>query len=168
MLIFKWIKQVKEDLGFRTTHRHMVAFMFSNPGFRCLALLRLQALSYACGKYRFSNFLRFRILSNYSMDSVPGCTIGKAFRIEHPVGIVIGKGVVIGNHVTISSGVTLGEKYNDNRSNRTYPHIGNRVSIGAGATLLGNVQIGDDVTIGAGSIVLASVDSGTTITGIHK
>lgn len=102
------------------------------------------------------------------MDSVPGCTIGKAFRIEHPVGIVIGKGVVIGDHVTISSGVTLGEKYNDIRSNSAYPHIGNRVSIGAGATIIGDVHIGDDVTIAAGSIVLASVDSGATISGIHK
>lgn len=168
MLIFKWIKQVKEDLGFRTTSGNIISFLFSNPGFRCLMLLRLQGISYSSRRYRISNYLRFRILSKYSMDSVPGSTIGKSLRIEHPVGVVIGKGVVIGDYVTLSGGVTLGEKYNDLRSEGAYPHIGNRVSIGTGAVVLGNIKIGDGVTIGAGSIVLASIKAGSTVTGIHK
>ncbi len=168
MIIFIWLRQVRADLSFRTTRRHVVSFLLSNPGFRCLMLLRMQAIGYQYGRYRLSNYLRFRILAKYALDCVPGCTIGKSFRIEHPVGIVIGKGVVIGDFVTLSSGVTLGEKYTDGRSEGIYPRIGNRITIGAGSTIVGDVHVGDDTTIGAGSIVLASVRAGSTITGLHK
>lgn len=168
MLLVTWFRQVKEDIGCRTTGRHVISFLLSNPGFRCLMLLRLQSISYKNGRYKLGNYLRFRILAKYSLDCVPGCTIGKSFRIEHPVGIVIGKGVVIGDFVTLSAGVTLGEKYTDSRSEGVYPQIGHRVTIGAGSTIIGNVHVGDDVTIGAGSIVLASVSAGSTITGVHK
>ena len=168
MLMITWFKQVKEDVSVRTTGRNLFNFLLSNPGFRCLLLIRFQGICYQRGHHKLSNYLRFRILSKYSLDCVPGCTIGKSFRIEHTVGIVIGKGVVIGDYVTMSGGVTLGEKYNDGRSEGKYPRVGNSVSIGTGATILGNVNVGADVTIGAGSIVLASVSAGSTITGVHK
>jgi len=108
------------------------------------------------------------MLMRYSLDSVPGCIIGKGFKIEHPVGVVIGKGVVIGDFVTLAGNVTLGEKFIDSRSNGAYPRLGNRISVGAGAIILGNTFVGDDVTIAAGAIILRSVHPGSTVVGLYK
>ena len=161
-------RTVQEDLSVRVATRDRFSFFLSNPGFRCLILLRYQAICYEREMYRCSNFLRFRILKNYSLDSVPGNTIGKFFRLEHPNGIVIGKGVVIGDNVTLAGSVTIGEKYIDAKSDGKYPRIGDRVSVGTGSVILGNVTVGSDVQIGAHSIILAHVESGSTIVGLHK
>lgn len=168
MILISLLKLVRDDAKFRTTTRNFLNLWLSSPGFRCLILLRFQSLCYQSGYYKLSNYIRFRMLLRYSLDSVPGCIIGKGFKIEHPVGIVIGKGVVIGDFVTLAGNVTLGEKFIDSRSNGSYPRLGNRISVGSGAIILGNTFVGDDVTIGAGSIVLRSVNPGSTVVGLHK
>jgi serine acetyltransferase len=109
-----------------------------------------------------------KLLKKYACDVTPGFVIGKGLKIEHPVGIVIGSKVVIGEFCTISQGVTIGEKYNDRRSTGLYPRLGNNISIGVNAVLLGGITIGDNVTIGANSLILACVNSNTTVVGIYK
>lgn len=168
MILFSLLKLIRDDAQLRTTARHFLSLWLSNPGFRCLSLLRFQSLCYQRGHYKLSNYLRLRMLMRYSFDSVPGCVIGRGFKIEHPAGIVIGKGVVIGDFVTLAGHVTLGEKFIDGRSEGSYPVLGNRISVGAGATILGGSRIGDDVTIGAGAIILSSIKKGSTVVGIHK
>src|SRR4051812_15723556 len=85
----------------------------------------------------------------------PGATIGPGFFIDHGMGVVIGETSEIGADVTIYHGVTLGG-INTNKRKR-HPTIGDRVVIGAGAKVLGAIEIGEDSRIGANAVVVRSV-----------
>lgn len=89
--------------------------------------------------------------------------IGKRFTIEHTGAIVVSGDAVFGDDCIIRQGVTVGLR---NRNRRGSPRIGNRVDIGAGAKLLGDIQIGDDVAIGANAVVLCDVPSGSIAVGV--
>lgn len=93
----------------------------------------------------------------------PGAQIGKRFFIDHGNGVVIGETSVIGDDVTIYQGVTLGGTGKEH--GKRHPTIGNNVVIGAGAIVLGNINIGDNARIGAGSVVTKSVPPDTTVVG---
>lgn len=81
--------------------------------------------------------------------------------------IVIGETAIIGNEVTIYHGVTLGGtgKETGKETGKRHPTIGNGVVIGAGAKLLGSIEIGNNVKIGANSVVLKSIPDGCTVVG---
>ncbi len=90
-------------------------------------------------------------------------TLGRRFSFEHTGGIVISGDAVFGDDCVIRNGVTVGLK---NRHQRGSPRIGNRVDIGAGAKLLGDIRIGDDVAIGANAVVLCDVPDGCIAVGV--
>ena len=89
--------------------------------------------------------------------------IGRRLRIEHFGGIVISGDAVIGDDVVLRHGVTVGLKRTGERG---APRIGDRVDIGAGAKILGNIVIGDDAVIGANAVVLCDVPPGALAVGI--
>src|SRR5512147_73948 len=82
----------------------------------------------------------------------PGAEIGKRLFIDHGMGVVIGETAVVGDDVTLYQGVTLGGTGKD--KGKRHPTIGNTVTVGAGAKILGNIRIGENCRIGAGSVVL--------------
>ena len=94
----------------------------------------------------------------------PGATIGEKFFIDHGMGVVIGETTIIGDNVLIYQGVTLGGTGKD--QGKRHPTIGDRVTIGAGAKVLGNITIGSDSNIGAGSVVIDDVPEHSTVVGI--
>jgi serine O-acetyltransferase len=136
-----------------------------NPGFKAVVYIRLII---ATENSLLSKIIRIRALTLFAIDISPGCEIGPGLRIEHPVGIVIGKDVIIGENVTISQQVTIGEKYNDSRSDGSYPTLGSNISIGAGTIILGSIHIGSGSTLGAQSLILTSVPTNSKIYGLHK
>lgn len=77
------------------------------------------------------------------------------------LGVVIGNDVVIGENCRIYQNVTIGARYG-----RDMPRIGNNVTIGANACVLGSIVVGDDVVIGAGAIVLDSVPKASVVVGV--
>ena len=89
--------------------------------------------------------------------------IGRRFVIEHSGAIVISGDAVFGDDCVVRQGVTVGLR---NRNYRGSPHIGDRVDIGAGAKLLGNIRIGNDVAIGANAVVLCDVPDGCIAVGV--
>ena len=93
----------------------------------------------------------------------PGAQIGRRCFIDHGNGVVIGETVVIGDDVTIYQGVTLGGTGKE--KGKRHPTIGNKVVLGAGAIVLGNITIGDDARIGAGAVVTKAVPPDTTVVG---
>src|ERR671938_1443328 len=95
------------------------------------------------------------------IDIHPGATIGRRFFIDHGSGVVIGETTVIGDDVLLYQGVTLGGTGGE-RGKRN-PTIGNRVVVGTGAKVLGNIVIGDNVKIGAGSVVVHHVPDNSTV-----
>ena len=89
--------------------------------------------------------------------------VGRRLRIEHFGGIIVSGDAVLGDDVVLRHGVTIGLKHTHERGS---PRIGNRVDIGAGAKLLGSIQIGDDAVIGANAVVLQDVPAGALAVGI--
>ena len=94
----------------------------------------------------------------------PGAAIGKGFFIDHGMGVVIGETAIIGDDVLLYQGVTLGGTGKE--CGKRHPTVGNNVVVGAGAKVLGNIEIGNNVRIGAGSVVLRGVPSNCTVVGV--
>ncbi|MBV9936903.1 MAG: serine O-acetyltransferase [Acidobacteriaceae bacterium] len=103
-----------------------------------------------------------RLLTNIEIH--PGAKIGERLFIDHGLGVVIGETAEIGDDVLLYQGVTLGGTGNE--CGKRHPTVGNRVVVGAGAAVLGNITLGDDVRVGAGSVVVHSVPPRSTVVGI--
>lgn len=93
----------------------------------------------------------------------PGATIGRRVVIDHGMGVVIGETAIVGDDVLIYHGVTLGGKVNDRV--KRHPTVGNNVLLGAGAKIIGDVEIGDGAMIGANAVVTKNVPAGAVIVG---
>ncbi len=98
-----------------------------------------------------------------SIEIHPGAAIGRRVFIDHGDGVVIGETAIVGDDVTIYQGVTLGGTGKD--VGKRHPTIGNGVTIGAGAKVLGPITVGDHSKIGAGAIVLKDVPPYCTVVG---
>ncbi|MEV5408151.1 serine O-acetyltransferase EpsC [Thermopolyspora sp. NPDC052614] len=95
----------------------------------------------------------------------PGARVGRRLFIDHGSGVVIGETAVIGDDVTLYHQVTLGGRGHraDAKGTPRHPVVGNRVTIGVGASVLGRVYVGDDATIGAHALVLSDVPAGARV-----
>src|SRR5204862_3987985 len=94
----------------------------------------------------------------------PGATIGKKIFIDHGMGVVIGETSVIGENVTLFQGVTLGGTGKE--KGKRHPTLGNHVVVGAGAKVLGNIELGDNVRVGANAVVINDVPANSTVVGV--
>jgi serine O-acetyltransferase len=94
----------------------------------------------------------------------PGARIGKSFFIDHGMGVVIGETTIIGDHVNLFHQVTLGGTGKE--KGKRHPTLGNHITVGGGAKVLGNITIGDHVLIGANAVVLNDVPPHSTVVGI--
>ena len=94
----------------------------------------------------------------------PGAQIGRGLFIDHGMGVVIGETTIIGDEVTLYHGVTLGGT-SLNKGKR-HPTIGDRVTIGAGAKVLGDIIIGADSRVGANAVVVKSVPENSVVVGV--
>jgi serine O-acetyltransferase len=96
-------------------------------------------------------------------------SVGPGLKLYHPTGVVLGPDVVVGFDCAIQQGVTLGAlrqrgRMADGRIDS--PEIGNGVSIGAGARILGPISVGDGVAVGANAVVLANVPDDHVAVGV--
>ena len=110
-----------------------------------------------------------RVLSQFArfltgIEIHPGATIGRRFFIDHGMGVVIGETAEIGDDCMIYHGVTLGGV--SLKQVKRHPTLGDRVTVGAGAKILGPVEIGDDSSVGANAVVVKSAPANSIIVGI--
>lgn len=89
--------------------------------------------------------------------------VGPGLNLLHPTGVVLGKHARIGANCKVQDGVTIGGKGGDNDG---HPVIGDGVTIGCGAKILGPITIGRNATIGANAVVLTSVPEFATAVGV--
>jgi len=94
----------------------------------------------------------------------PGATIGRRFFIDHGMGVVIGETAEIGDDVMLYQGVTLGGT--STQRIKRHPTLRDRVVVGAGAKVIGGIEIGENARIGAGSVVVTNVPSNATVVGV--
>lgn len=99
----------------------------------------------------------------FGVDIHPAAEIGRRLVIDHGTGIVIGQTAVVGDDCLIYQGVTLG--MTGKHGGKRHPTLGDRVMVGAGAIVLGDIRLGSDVRVGAGSVVLHDVPDGMTVAG---
>jgi len=144
--------------------RSIIEVLLCYPGLHAIINHRIAHFLF---KHRF--FLLARIISQVSrfftgIEIHPGATIGRRFFIDHGMGVVIGETTEIGDDVTMYQGATLGGTGKD--KGKRHPTIGNNVTIGAGAKVLGPITIGDNTKIGAGAVVLKNLSPNITAVGI--
>jgi serine O-acetyltransferase len=116
------------------------------------------------GRKTLAHFLQSRASALFGVDIHPGARIGKGIFIDHGTGVVIGETAVVEDGVSMLHGVTLGGTGKE-RGDR-HPKVRRGVLLGAGATVLGNIEIGACAKIAAGSVVLAPVPAGCTAAGV--
>ncbi len=110
-----------------------------------------------------------RFISTFSrwatgIEIHPGATIGQRFFIDHGMGVVIGETAVIGNDCTLYHGVTLGGT--TWQAGKRHPTLGDNVVVGAGAKVLGPIEIGDNARVGSNAVVVKPVPANATVVGI--
>ena len=134
------------------------------PGFHALLIHRTSHFL-----WQINLRLLARLISHFGrfvtgIEIHPGATIGRRFFIDHGMGVVIGETAIIGDDCTLYHGVTLGGT-SWNKGKR-HPTLHNGVVIGAGAKVLGPIEIGKNARIGSNSVVLESIPADATAVGI--
>ncbi|MBR6298906.1 MAG: serine O-acetyltransferase [Candidatus Gastranaerophilales bacterium] len=168
MKIIEWIKIIIEDINTilekDAAAKSVFEVIFLYQGFHIILCHRI-AHRLLMWKIPFIPRLISQVARFFTgIEIHPGAQIGKRFFIDHGMGVVIGETTIIGDDVLIYQGVTLGGTGKE--KGKRHPTIGNFVTIGAGAKVLGNITIGDYSLIGAGSVVIDDVDEHCTVVGI--
>lgn len=118
---------------------------------------------YESRKTVLTRFLLYRLTRKYGLEISAGAIIGEGLYLGHPYQITVAEGVRIGKNVNLHKACTIGR---ENRGKRIgVPTIGNRVFVGIGAVIVGNVTIGDDVLIAPNSYVNFDVPSHSVVIG---
>ena len=94
----------------------------------------------------------------------PAAQLGRRLFIDHAMGVVIGETTIVGDDCVLYQGVTLGGTGKE--SGKRHPTLGNNVTVGAGAKVLGNIHLGNGVKVGGNSVVVKDVPDDCTVVGI--
>jgi len=132
-------------------------------GFHAIQTHRLAHWLWAKGRKDFAFYLQSRSSAVFQCDINPAARIGRGIFLDHATGLVVGETAVIEDDVSILHGVTLGGTGKEGGDR--HPKIRRGVMIGAGATILGNIEVGHCARIAAGSVVLKEVPHNVTVAG---
>ncbi|MFD1007850.1 MULTISPECIES: serine O-acetyltransferase [Oceanisphaera] len=143
--------------------------LFSTPllylkGFHALQGYRIANWLWCHGRRALATYLQNQISVVFGVDIHPAARIGKGIMLDHATGIVVGETAVVEDNVSILQSVTLGGT--GKAGGDRHPKIREGVMIGAGAKILGNIEVGCGAKIGAGSVVLEPVPAHTTVAGV--
>ncbi len=134
------------------------------PGPQAIILYRLAHLLHNLGVFFLPRFISHLARFLTGIEIHPGAVIGKGVFIDHGMGVVIGETAVVGDYCLLYQGVTLGGTGKE--SGKRHPTLGCNVTVGAGAKILGNINIGSHARVGAVAVVLQDVPSNSTVVGI--
>lgn len=138
--------------------------IFAYPGFHAIFLHRINHLLWNLGLPVIPRFLSHigRFLTGIEIH--PAAKIGPGLFIDHGMGVVIGETTEIGENVLLYQGVTLGGTGKE--KGKRHPTLGNNVTVGAGAKILGAIKIGNNSIIGANSVILKDVPDNSISVGV--
>jgi serine O-acetyltransferase len=144
-------------------HSNLEVFL-CYPGLHAVGIHQISSFLWRHGFTTLGRFISHigRFLTGIEIH--PGAKLGRRFIIDHGMGVVIGETAEIGDDVYIYHQVTLGGTSSEH--GKRHPTIGNNVIIGAGAKVLGAIEIGENARIGANAVVVAAVPADTTVVGI--
>ena len=133
-------------------------------GFHAIQTHRLANWAWKKGRKDFALYLQSRSSQVFQTDINPTSELGRGIFMDHATGIVIGATAVIGDDVSILQGVTLGGTGKEEGDR--HPKVKNGVLIGAGAIVLGNIEVGQCSRVAAGALVVKPVPPKTTVAGV--
>ena len=145
------------------THRFLEPVLYFK-GFHAVQTHRLAHWLWHKDRKDFAYYLQSRSSAVFQTDIHPAAPIGRGIFLDHATGLVVGETAVIEDDVSILHGVTLGgtgKEYSDR-----HPKIRRGVMLGAGAKIIGNIEIGHCARVAAGSVVLKPVPHNTTVAGV--
>jgi serine O-acetyltransferase len=116
------------------------------------------------GRTGVARFMQSRITEVFAIDIHPAARVGRGVFIDHATGIVVGQTSVIEDDVSMLQSVTLGGTGKE--VGDRHPKIRRGVMIGAGAKILGNIEVGEGAKVAAGSVVTKAVPPHTTVAGV--
>lgn len=145
------------------TLRTLADVLLFDAGFQALFLYRCGHALRRAGVPVLPALLRRWGVAACGADLLPGADLGGGCVVAHGVGLVVGGESVTGEDCTLLHGVTLGEARFDETA---CPRLGDRVTVGAGASVLGGITVGDGAMIGAGAVVLDDVPAGARVAGV--
>ncbi|GAA4868114.1 serine O-acetyltransferase EpsC [Serinicoccus chungangensis] len=146
-----------------TTSRLEMAL--ASPGLHALWAHRASHALWTSGVRLPARLLSQAARAATGVEIHPGATIGRRFFVDHGMGVVIGETAQIGDDVMLYHGVTLGGRSLDPTIKR-HPTLGDGVTIGAGAKILGDITVGHGAQVGANAVVTKDVPSMAVATGI--
>lgn len=163
--MFKHIRQdiacvFDRDPAARNTFEVLTTY----PGLHAIMHYRLANWCWAHGLKYLARMISFLSRWFTGIEIHPGATIGKGFFIDHGMGVVIGETAEIGDNVTLYHGVTLGGT--SWKKGKRHPTLRDGVVVGAGAKVLGPIEIGEDGRVGSNAVVTKDVPAGATAVGI--
>ena len=142
------------------TLKEGIKLYWNYTGVRATWLYRLSHWFYQQRIPFIPGILWRRTIRRFGLDIVPSVPIGPGLYIAHPVGTVV-MARRLGSNVSLITAITIGM-----RNSHDFPFIGNDVTIGAGARVLGGIVVGDNANIGANAVVIQDVPPGATMVGI--
>ena len=142
---------------------YLTAFLYFK-GYHALQVHRFSHWLWLQGRRALALYFQARGSQVYDVDIHPAARMGSGIMIDHATGVVIGETAVVDDNVSMLHGVTLGGTGKE--CGDRHPKIRRGVLIGAGAKILGNIEVGEGAKIGAGSLVLEAVEAHTTVAGV--
>ena len=161
-------KQIKEEVNLvferDPAARSKIQVLLLYPGVKAIINYRIAHKLYNHGLYFLADYISKRTRKKTGIEIHPAAQIGHGVFIDHGMGVVIGETAVIGDNCTIYQGVTLGGTGKD--KGKRHPTIGNNVTIGSGAKVLGPFSVGDNSKIAANAVVLNEIPPNSTCVGV--
>jgi serine O-acetyltransferase len=145
------------------THRLLEPLLYYK-GFHAIETQRLAHWLWGKGRRDFAYYLQSRSSSVFQCDIHPAARIGRGIFLDHATGLVVGETALIEDDVSILHDVTLGGTGKE--AGDRHPKIRRGVMIGAGAKILGNIEVGHCSRIAAGSVVINAVPNNVTVAGV--
>ncbi|MFO1148569.1 MAG: serine O-acetyltransferase [Alsobacter sp.] len=133
-------------------------------GFHAIQTHRIAHAMWQAGRHDLALYLQSRSSEVFQTDIHPQARLGRGIFLDHATGLVVGSTAVVEDNVSILQDVTLGGTGKEQGDR--HPKVRQGVLIGAGAKILGNIEIGQCARVAAGSVVLKPVPRNTTVAGV--
>jgi serine O-acetyltransferase len=148
------------DPATRSTSQPFLHF----KGYQAIQSQRIACWLWSQGREALALYLQSRMSELFQVDIHPAAKLGRGLFFDHATGIVIGETARIGDNCSLLHSVTLGGTGKE--KHERHPKLGNGVLVGAGAKILGNIEVGDGAKIASGSVVLQPVKPFCTVAGV--
>lgn len=156
----RWIQPEAVAPLEQVTPRTVLRLLHRYRPLRAMAWLRFGGWARSLGVPGVTGMVQRRLARVYGLEMSPGADIAGGLYVAHPSGTTI-SALRVGENVSVIAAATIGL-----RGEGAAPRIGDRVYIGAGARVLGDIDIADDAVVGANAVVIHDVPAGATVVGV--